>query len=648
MPCFKGIAVSIHANGAPLPEHGIQKQSRVSRINSYIPVPQPQLSPESGKPEAAKFAISITLLTPGLPIPYSTPKQTETNPHPRPQVVGELPDLHGEGRFNGIVTPYIPMTNSENETIAAYIYFDGRAKEEVATLLRPGEETWVNSRWVQVPEVEGGGLAEREFLFREVGLERWLNGLDLEGHDAAKKLEKRRQRFERRRKRQENQRNGTASGPRRRSSTNRSTFRYGGADAEDPMEAVSDDESDDSQSSDDEQPEATGQIKVAMFRVLASGEIKKGEYSPQFDAHDDDDDTEGAGKSTNGAVESDVEHTTSFAKPKSLDPKTISTQTVTGIDGPDRPYATFTFFYRGERQLQKMGIIPSAKGQQAAANNAKRRSAQLDFSSIGTLKTGGTVGFSTFRDHDAETARRKINHKKNRSSLGGAVAMDEDSDDDDDDDDDDKILKKLTGADDKDDKDIKSSSRLGPEDAKFSGELADGVNRIRLKRQHSIEPDAASNGFRKSPSTGDVTPDPNGTRSTAGHVSGLGAALAVAAANAGNGAGASSGLGGGSIFGSTPGTPGPACKTDISTSGPTSSLFGKSLPDESIIGSPLKKHRASVAEGLDADSRSILGSGSSSFPPALGDILAKAEAAQKKQSLPGSLAPSVKEEDEEL
>ena len=36
-------------------------------------------------------------------------------------------------------------------------------------------------------------------------------------------------------------------------------------------------------------PEAAGQIKVALFRVLASGEIKRGEYSPQFDAHDDDD-----------------------------------------------------------------------------------------------------------------------------------------------------------------------------------------------------------------------------------------------------------------------------------------------------------------------------------------------------------------------
>ncbi|EFW99107.1 hypothetical protein CMQ_5528 [Grosmannia clavigera kw1407] len=638
MPCFRGIAVSIHANGAPLPEHGIQKQSRVSRINSYIPVPQPQLSPDSNKPEAAKFAISITLLTPSLPIPYSTPKPTEANPYPRPQLVGELPPAQEEGRVNGIVAPYIPMTNSENETIAAYIYFDGRAKEEVATLLRPGEETWVNSRWVQVPESEGGGLAEREFLFREVGLERWLNGLDLEGHDAAKKLEKRRQRFERRRKRQEDQRNGTAdaTGTHRITSgtgLHQSTFRYGGADALDPVD-LSDCASDDSPS-DDEQPEATGQIKVAMFRVLASGEIKKGEYSPQFDAHDDDDDAEGAAKSGGAAVESDVEHTTSFAKPKSLDPKTISTQTVTGIDGPDRPYATFTFFYRGERQLQKMGVIPSAKGQQTASTTSnKRRSTQLDFTGIGSLKTGGTVNFSAFRDQEAETARRKIKHKKNRSSIG-AMTMDEDSDDDDDDDD--KIIT-ISGADDKDDKDdkdfIKASDRLGPDDAKFTGELADGVNRIQLKRRHSAEPDASPSDFRKSPSTGDQTPDLNaaGTAGAApGGVSGLGAALAAAA-------GISAGM--------SMAAPGAASSATAAASGAlgTSVLFGKSLPDDSIIGSPLKRHRASLAEGLEGEQRSGLGS---SFPPALGDILAKAEAAQKQQSQT-SLAPAVKEEDEEL
>lgn len=350
MPCFKGIAVSVHAEGAPLPEYSIQKQSRVSRVQTYIPVPKAK-DATAIKPEPAKFAISITLLTPGLAVPYSTPKATAADPYPQPQyVIGASGIGHGASH-GGTTGPYIPITKSENETIAAYIYFDGRAKEEVATLLRPGEETWVNSRWVQVPQSEGGGLAEREFLFREVGLERWLNGLDLDGQDAAAKIEKRRQKFEKRRRRRKME---TGSDdefadimPTHKPSGPRDVLRYG-ADDTSPVEKMSDDEDDFSSDSDDDSPpEATGQIKVAMFRVLASGEIKKGEYSPQFDAHDDDEEGSKNAAGDNGA---DIDHTTSFAKPKTLDPKSISTQTVTGLDGPDKPFAVFTFFYRGERK----------------------------------------------------------------------------------------------------------------------------------------------------------------------------------------------------------------------------------------------------------------------------------------------------------
>ena len=134
-------------------------------------------------------------------------------------------------------------------------------------------------------------------------------------------------------------------------------LRYG-ADTQSPLEQMSD--SDEmfmsgsaSDSDDDPVPESTGQIKVALFRVLASGEIKRGEYSPQFDAHDDDDEmsrgTENGAK-TDGNSTEEVDHTTSFAQPKSLDPKSISTQTVTGIDPPDRPFAVFTFLYRGESE----------------------------------------------------------------------------------------------------------------------------------------------------------------------------------------------------------------------------------------------------------------------------------------------------------
>lgn len=349
MPCFKGLAVSIHTPDGPLPEYSVQRQSRASRIACYIPVPPPKISETTGKPEQSTFAISITLLNPGQSVPYSTPKPTPENPNPKPKIVGGLPGQSGErGKYTNVVSPYQPLTNSPNETVAAYIYFDGRQKEEVATLLRRGEETWVNSRWVSVPESEGGGLAEREFLFREVGLERWLNGLDLDGKDAAAKIERRRQRMEKRRQKKQPQDTGAMDMDSTTSSkSGKGVMRYGN-DEKSPLENLSDDElSSLSDSEDDPIPESAGQIKVALFRVLASGEIKRGEYSPQFDAHDDDDDST-SGQVGNG--DADVDHTTSFAKPKTLDPKTISTQTVTGIDPTDKPYAIFTFMYRGERK----------------------------------------------------------------------------------------------------------------------------------------------------------------------------------------------------------------------------------------------------------------------------------------------------------
>ncbi|KAI5464748.1 hypothetical protein BGZ63DRAFT_401664 [Mariannaea sp. PMI_226] len=574
MPCFKGIAVSIHANGAPLPEHGMQKQSRLSRISSYIPVPQPQLSPETNKPEPAKFAISITLLTAGLPIPYSTPKASEANPYPKPQFVNSSPpgSQADRGKRSGVVNPYVPMTNSENETIAAYIYFDGRGKEEVATLLRPGEETWVNSRWVQVHNSEGGGLAEREFLFREVGLERWLNGLDLQGHDAAEKLEKRRQKFERRRRRQKAVLEGS-SGVALEGTPNsqRDTLRYGNDDKS-PIEAVGDES--DSWSDDDEPPEATGQIKVAMFRVLASGEIKKGEYSPQFDAHDgDDDDVNAKGNS----LDADVEHTTSFAKPKTLDPKTISTQTVTGIDGPDKPYAVFTFFYRGERQLQKLGVLQSSKNPPATPGSAKRRSGQIDFSNLGPLKAGGTVGFSTFRDQESEALRRRKARKKSNGNIA------EDSDDDDDDDSD--ALVKMEEVYDKD-----IDRKIAPEDAQFQGELAEGVDRIHLKRAHSADPDSNST---PEASQGSEMANPQGSTTSQF----LGAKL-------------------------------------------PSTVGGIEVPDSSLIGSPLKRQRPSMDHSTGF-------SAAQNLSAALGSVIS-GSASPATEPATESLQPKVTEEEEEL
>ncbi|KAF2398360.1 hypothetical protein EJ06DRAFT_480361 [Trichodelitschia bisporula] len=466
MPCFHGLAVSIHTADGPLPEYSIQKQTRHHRITSYIPVPPPKVKEGSSSkiPEQSTFAISITLLTPGLSVPYSIPKPTPEDPYPRPKTVAGLPEYGGSrGKHAGQIAAYQPITTSPNETIAAYIYFDGRAKEEVATLLRRGEETWVNSRWVSIPESEGGGLAEKEFIFREVGLERWLNGLDLDGKDAAAKIERRRQKFEKKRKMKQEAIDSDEEAD-KKPLDKHSVLRYGD-NKNAPVESLSGDDgvySDDSDSDDDEpMPESAGQIKIALFRVLASGEVKKGEYSPQFDVHDDEE-----GQAADGSA--DIDHTTSFAKPKTLDPKSISTQTVTGIDPPNRPYAVFTFLYRGERQLQKMGILPSA---QKAKNSPKRKSAQIDFSHLGPLSTAGTKNFAGYRDPTAS-------HKRKNSRKVDIDAMDSDGDDDEDDD-----MKLPTTA----EEPTLDNNLLSPDDALKQDKLTEG-----LKRQHSAEPLSAN------------------------------------------------------------------------------------------------------------------------------------------------------------
>ncbi|KAL2436566.1 hypothetical protein ABEF95_012179 [Exophiala dermatitidis] len=589
MPCFKGLAVSIHTPNGPLPEYSVQKTTRLSRISAYIPVPPARIPADSvtGNPEQSTFAISITLLTPGQEVPYSTPKATPENPDPKPKLVGSLPGLGGDrGKSANTIQPYIPLTTSPNETIAAYIYFDGRAKEEVATLLRKGEETWVNSRWVSVPEKEGGGLAEREFLFREVGLERWLNGLDLEGKDAAATIERRRQKLEkRRRKRKEvagsdDEANGGPKG-----SGRKSTLRYG---ENGELQDVSDDDASlsDTDSSDDDDPipEAAGQIKVALFRVLASGEIKRGEYSPQFDAHDDSSDSdgpEGTAPNADGKNRADVDHTTSFAKPKTLDPKTISTQTVTGIDPTDKPYAVFTFLYRGERQLQKMGILPTPKSEKAATN-AKRRSLVADLPKLGPLKKTGAAGFSTFRDADGKPTRK------------GKKASDDDMESDDDEEGT-GIISKMEDINDADVK--KEPDLLSPEDAERTGQVAEGIRKMKLKRQHSAEP-LNSNGAPEARKT-----SKSGSPSTASTAKVGDDDLGTSPSGTNNG-----------------GIPVPGSTLDI-----------KKEDDSFMLGSPMKRQRASVAEfdddiktrlasGLSSAMNQITGSSEQSQPPTTMDV----------------------------
>lgn len=116
-----------------------------------------------------------------------------------------------------------------------------------------------------------------------------------------------------------------------------------------------------------------------------------------------------------------------------------------------------------------MGILDPAKQSKPSGISAKRRSAQLDFSSLPPLKSGGTVGFSAFRDSES-----KKNKSSKRSNGGVGDVMAEDSEEEDDDDD----IEIVGKMDEIDDKDIKTM--LSPEDARHQGELADGVGRIKV------------------------------------------------------------------------------------------------------------------------------------------------------------------------
>lgn len=89
--------------------------------------------------------------------------------------------------------------------------------------------------------------------------------------------------------------------------------------------------------------------------------------------------------------------------------------------------------------------------------------------------------------------------------------------------------------------------------------------------------------------------------------------------------------------------------------GSTAGIFGKSLADDAnIVGSPLKKARPSLGADAGLGGGGDLGGGpggsgaGANFPSALGDILAKAQAAQASQNQERADAPPVKMEEEEL
>ncbi len=118
-----------------------------------------------------------------------------------------------------------------------------------------------------------------------------------------------------------------------------------------------------------------------------------------------------------------------------------------------------------------MGILDSSKGVKTTPAAAKRTSTQMDFANLAPLKQGGTVGFSAFRDSAQSNTRKS----KARKAANGSAIEDSAIDSDEDDDDEAGIVGKMEDV---DDKDIKTT--IDADEAKFSGELADNINRIKV------------------------------------------------------------------------------------------------------------------------------------------------------------------------
>ena len=120
-------------------------------------------------------------------------------------------------------------------------------------------------------------------------------------------------------------------------------------------------------------------------------------------------------------------------------------------------------------QLQKMGIVSNASKAQPKTPiaNGKRRSIQDDFSKFKPLNSNGLKNFSTMRDPNGPNGESK------KDRAGSKRRTDIDSDDDLDATDD--VLIKAEDVESKD-----ADAMLSPEDAKRQGELADGVQKIRV------------------------------------------------------------------------------------------------------------------------------------------------------------------------
>ena len=124
-----------------------------------------------------------------------------------------------------------------------------------------------------------------------------------------------------------------------------------------------------------------------------------------------------------------------------------------------------------------MGILPSTpKAQEkATAPTTKRRSMQADFANLKPLKPNGLAGFSKFRDPTEADTNGGSSSKAGKKRQNDADSDDEDAEIKN------EVLIKLEG-----DEITESNGVLSAEDAKRQGELAQGVQKIKVSIRPSF------------------------------------------------------------------------------------------------------------------------------------------------------------------
>jgi hypothetical protein len=262
-----------------------------------------------------------------------------------------------------------------------------------------------------------------------------------------------------------------------------------------------------------------------------------------------------------------------------------------------------------------MNILPQELPSQKAGGSTDPLKANL--SKLGPLKQEGTVGFHAFRDVNSASPTKK--DKNAKTKKGKTVDSDEESSDDETD-------AASVKADDVA-TDTKGKNLLSPDDIKKGEEMAEGVRKIKLKRQHSFDPPdyhASTSGDMKANS---ASPAPLSSQQSGRDPSPLNAASSAASPNSlskpltppTTSIDSISSPSAANNTGSTSRTPPPLIApfstpmtgTGSATPGTlnnatslSSAAVDSSLVDPAMIGSPLKRHRASIP-GLDESANEL-------------------------------------------